>query len=83
VAELGNEGLNFLEQLGAIAQANDQHMCAAQSQREVAQGCNSFQTDTCGIQLGAICGVDWTERVQPHGMNYVDRRSIHFEYSPK
>jgi hypothetical protein len=29
VAELGNEGLNFLEQLGAIAQANDQHMCAA------------------------------------------------------
>jgi hypothetical protein len=49
VTELGNEGLNFLEQLGAIAQADDQHMRTAQSQREVAQGGDGFQTDTGGI----------------------------------
>jgi hypothetical protein len=53
-------------------------MRTAQRQREVTQGANRFQADTCGIQLGAICVIDWTERVQPNRMNNVDRRSNHF-----
>jgi hypothetical protein len=49
VAELADESLNLLQQLGAIAQANDQHVRTAQCQRELTKGANSFQADAGGI----------------------------------
>jgi hypothetical protein len=46
---LADEGLDLLQQLGAIAQADNQHVRAAQCQRELTKGANSFQADAGGI----------------------------------
>jgi hypothetical protein len=54
-------------------------MGTAQGHVQIAQSGDSLQADTSGIELRAIGLGQWTEGVQPDGLNGVDRRSIHFE----
>jgi hypothetical protein len=54
-------------------------MGAAQGHMQFTQGSDGLQADTSGIELSAIGVGQWTEGVQPDGLNGVDRRSIHFE----
>ena len=79
VAQLANQGLHFAQEFGVVTQADDQHMGTAQGHVQVAQGRDGLQADTSGIELRAIGFGQWTEGVQPDGLNGVDRRSIHFE----
>ena len=74
-----NQGLHFTQELGVVTQADDQHMGTAQGHVQIAQGGDGLQADTSGIELRAIGFGQWTEGVQPDGLNGVDRRSIHFE----
>jgi hypothetical protein len=79
VTQLANQGLHFAQQFRVVTQTDDQHMGTSQGHMQVTQGGNGLQADASGIELRAIGFGQWTEGVQPDGLNGVDRRSIHFE----
>ena len=79
VTQLANQGLHFAQQFRVVTQTDDQHMGTSQGHMQVTQGGNGLQADASGIELRAIGVGQWTEGVQPDGLNGVDRRSIHFE----
>ena len=70
-SELADQGLNFTQHIGAVTQADDHHVRAAQRQRQVAQRGNRLQRQTGLTQLGTLLIIKRAERVQPDSLQNV------------
>jgi hypothetical protein len=76
-SELADQGLDFAQHVGAVAQSNHHDMGAAQSQRQVTQGGYGVQCQPGLTQLGTLLIIKRAERIQPDSLQYVWSRSVH------